>query len=201
MPQVQVLLHYFNIVLRAGYSLSCLQAAVRKQSREDRSMLFSATAWRKHVFKLCWNIPSLRPGCWILVPLMEIVCVSWQRHEFSYLPCSLPCPNLSSSCKGPRLRAFPVLWQKRRQSHKHIFTPSLPNAHGMTVKPKRVLQLTLISFSYCLNGHVSATKPSPQLQRNYYFNSPVPTQANALAAQGNQHPVLMDYATRWKENN
>lgn len=47
-----------------------------------------------------------------------------------------------------------------------------------------------------INGHVSATKPSPQLQRNCYFNSPVPTQADASAAQGNQHPVLMDYETR-----
>lgn len=51
-------------------------------------------------------------------------------------------------------------------------------------------------FFLLLDGHVSATKPSPQLQRNCYFNSPVPTQANSLAAQGNQHPVLMDYATR-----
>lgn len=149
-PQLQVLLQYFNIVLRAGHALSCLRAVVRKQSRENRSILFSAAAWRKHVSKLCWNIPSLRPGCWILVPLMEIVYVSWQYHEFSYLPCSLPCPAPSSSWEGPSLWVFPALWQGRRQSHKHIFTPSLPNTHGMTIKLKHMLQLILISFSYCL---------------------------------------------------
>lgn len=109
---------------------------------------FSAAARWKHGFKLCWNIPSFRPGCWILVPLMEIVCVSWQCHEFSYLPCSNPCPALSLSWEGLSLWAFPALWQGKRQSHKHIFTPPLTNTHGMTVKPKHVLQLVLIS--YCL---------------------------------------------------
>lgn len=51
-------------------------------------------------------------------------------------------------------------------------------------------------FFALLDGHVSATEPGPQLQRNCYFNSPVPTQANASAAQGSQHPALMDYATK-----
>lgn len=132
--------------------MSCLlQAAVRKQSREDRSILFSAAAWWKHGFKLCWNVPSLRPGCWILVSLMEIIlcaiAMSW--IQLFALQCLL-CPALSPSSEGPSLPASPTLWQGRRQSHEHIFTPSLSNTHRMTVKPKHMLQLHLISFSYCL---------------------------------------------------
>lgn len=135
------------------------------------------------------------PQTWLLNPGISdgdnlcAMAMSW--IQLFALQCLL-CPALSPSSEGPSLPASPTLWQGRRQSHEHIFTPFLPNTHRMTVKPKHVLQLHLISF----DGHVSATKPSPQLQRNCYFNSPVPTQANASAAQGNQHPLLTDYATR-----
>lgn len=110
---------------------------------------FSAAARWKHGFKLCWN-PLLQT--WLLNPgssdgdSLCVTATSWtQLFAMQY---SVPSPF--TQLRRAQSSNIPSSVTGRRQSHKHIFTLSLPNKHRMTVKPKHMLQLVLISFSYCL---------------------------------------------------
>lgn len=119
--------------------------------------------------------------------------------------------NVMNSAICPAVSPVPSSFTQLRKAQSSCIPSSVtgeeaePQTHFHTVlaqhtwddsKTKAHATTSSDLFFLLLDGHVSATKPSPQLQRNCYFNSPVPTQANASAAQGNQHPVLMDYATR-----
>lgn len=152
----------------------------------------------KNSLKLSWNIHL--PQTWLLRPQLKITCVSWRWHEFSYLPCGVSCARLLHPAeKGPLFR-YPQLCGRWGGRATNPFS-----GHPCPMQKDQTtiyilfwfLFLFLTTWWWCL----CHCDKSPAPENHVISIVHVPTQANASAAQGNQHPALLDYATGWKKNN
>lgn len=161
MPQLQVLV-YFKILLRAGCSLSCLQAAMSKQSRQDRSILFS-DAWLRFLTLLEYPLPQT----WLLNPVTadgDSLCVmatSW----IQLFAMQSPVPSSFTQLRRAQSSSIPRSVTGEEAEPQTQFHTILAQ-HTRDDSKTKARATTYSDFSYCL---MTMSLPQSQVPEELLF--------------------------------